>query len=125
MLYVKNIWYGYQFYHYDYIMTGQMSHMEAAVKWGTDYFIKAHTEENVLYGQVGDGDVDHAYWGRPEDMTMNRPAFKITTNKPGSDLAGETSAALAAASILFAESNPTYATECLRHAEELYSFANN
>ena len=34
-------------------------------------------------------------------MTMNRPAWKIDTNKPGTDLACETAAALASASILF------------------------
>ena len=51
--------------------------------------------------QVGDGHVDHAFWGRPEDMTMARPAFKIDANNPGSDLAGETAAAMAAGSILF------------------------
>jgi hypothetical protein len=54
-----------------------------AIKWGTDYFIKAHVSQNVLYGQVGNGDVDHAYWGRPEDMTMDRPAYKIDTSHPG------------------------------------------
>ena len=55
--------------------------------------------------QVGDGHVDHAYWGRPEDMTMTRPAFKITPQKPGSDLAAETAAALAASSIVFKARN--------------------
>ena len=28
--------------------------------------------DNELVGQIGDGDVDHAWWGRPEEMTMNR-----------------------------------------------------
>lgn len=74
--------------------------------------------------QVGDGHVDHAYWGRPEDMTMNRPAFKITTSKPGSDLAAETAAALAATSIAFKQTNPAYASILLKHAEELYEFAD-
>lgn len=55
--------------------------------------------------KVGDGHVDHAYWGRPEDMTMARPAFKITPQKPGSDLAAETAAALAAASVAFKARN--------------------
>ena len=56
-----------------------------------------------LYVQVGDGDIDHAYWGRPEDMPndMKRPAWKITPQKPGSDLAAETAAALAASSMAF------------------------
>ncbi|KAK7083492.1 hypothetical protein SK128_017351 [Halocaridina rubra] len=103
---------------------GEMPYMKEAVKWATDYFIKAHPQPNVFYGQVGEGDLDHAYWGRPEDMTMSRPAFKLTTNKPGSDLAGETSAALAASSILFHDSDPSYAATCLQHAEQLYNFAN-
>jgi len=68
--------------------------------------------------------VDHAYWGRPEDMTMKRPAFKITTSKPGSDLAAETAAALAATSIIFKDTNQDYATKLVKHAEELYEFAD-
>ena len=38
-------------------------------------------------------------------MTMARPAFKINPQKPGSDLAAETAAALAAASIAFKARN--------------------
>ena len=57
--------------------------------------------------QVGDGYADHSYWGRPEDMTMARPAWAITTSAPGSELAGETAAAMAAASVLFKTANPS------------------
>ncbi|KDR10771.1 hypothetical protein L798_15338, partial [Zootermopsis nevadensis] len=95
------------------------------IKWGTDYFIKAHVSQNELYGQVGQGDVDHAYWGRPEDMTMSRPAYKIDTSHPGSDLAGETAAALAAASIVFQSADSGYASTLLTHAKQLFDFANN
>lgn len=31
---------------------GELSHAMDAVKWGTDYLIKAHPEPNVLYGEV-------------------------------------------------------------------------
>jgi endoglucanase len=48
------------------------------VKWATDYFIKAHVQANKFYGQVGDGTLDHNYWGRPEDMTMSRPVILAT-----------------------------------------------
>jgi hypothetical protein len=54
-----------------------------ALKYATDYFLKAHTAPTEFYGQVGQGDVDHAYWGRPEDMTMDRPAYKIDAAHPG------------------------------------------
>nr|AFK49805.1 beta-1,4-glucanase 1 [Cryptocercus punctulatus] len=96
-----------------------------AVKWATDYFIKAHVSANVLYGQVGQGGPDHAYWGRPEDMTMDRPAYKIDTSHPGSDLAAETAAALAAASIVFKSTDATYSNTLLTHAKQLFDFAKN
>jgi hypothetical protein len=37
-----------------YINSGQTNYLLAAVKWGTDFFIKAHVSPNVLYGQVND-----------------------------------------------------------------------
>ena len=74
--------------------------------------------------KVGDGDTDHDYWGRPEDMTMARPACKITPENPGSDLAAETAAALAAASIAFQSSDVSYSMRLLQHAAELYDFAD-
>ena len=57
-------------------------------------------------------------------MTMARPAFSITTSKPGSDLAGETAAALAAASILFKTSNSGYSATLLTHARQLFTLAD-
>ena len=56
-------------------------------------------------------------------MNIARPSFKIDANNPGSDLAGETAAALAAASLPFKEVDPAYSTELLTHAEELFAFA--
>ncbi|XP_021941322.1 endoglucanase 7-like, partial [Zootermopsis nevadensis] len=93
-----------------YVAAGALADVRKLIKWGTDYFIKAHVSQNELYGQVGQGDVDHAYWGRPEDMTMSRPAYKIDTSHPGSDLAGETAAALATASIVFTSVDSGYAS---------------
>jgi endoglucanase len=39
---------------------GEMENMLAALKWGTDFIIKAHTAPHVLWGQVGNGGTDHA-----------------------------------------------------------------
>lgn len=50
--------------------------------------------------------------------------LQITTQKPGSELAAETAAALAAASIIFKDDDPAYSATCLRHAKELYNFAD-
>ena len=46
--------------------------MDSCIKWSTDYFLAAHQSESELVGQVGDGEADHAWWGRPEEMTMAR-----------------------------------------------------
>ena len=82
--------------------------------------------DNEFYGQVGDGETDHASWGRPEDLgDMWRPSYKIDTSSPGSDLAGEAAAALAAASMAFNGTNSSLATKYLRHSKQLYDFASS
>ncbi|KAL2227410.1 endoglucanase 12-like [Sesamum indicum] len=95
----------------------------AAVKWGTDYLIKAHPEPNLLYGQVGDGKSDHNCWQRAEDIGKNRTVHKIDEQHPGSDLAAETAAAFAAASIAFSQSDSSYSSILLNHAKQLFDFA--
>ncbi|HYD41243.1 MAG TPA: glycoside hydrolase family 9 protein [Anaeromyxobacter sp.] len=96
------------------------------IRWATDYFIKAHPAPDVFYYQVGNGNVDHGWWGPAEVMeeVMARPAYKVTTASPGSTVAGATAAALAAASIVFQQNDPAHAELCLRHARELYEFAD-
>ncbi|GIV95827.1 MAG: hypothetical protein KatS3mg057_0484 [Herpetosiphonaceae bacterium] len=107
-----------------YASSGQLDAILDNLKWVNDYFIKAHTAPNEFYGQVGKGSDDHAWWGPAEVMQMARPAYKISASCPGSDLAGETAAAMAAASIVFRPSDPTYADTLLNHATQLYSFAD-
>ncbi|KAI3732481.1 hypothetical protein L1987_63686 [Smallanthus sonchifolius] len=51
--------------------------------------------------QVGDANKDHACWERPEDMDTQRTVIKIDRNSPGTDVAAETAAALASASLVF------------------------
>jgi endoglucanase len=108
-----------------YVQTGQLGTALEQLKWVTDYFIKAHPSANELYGQVGNGGLDHAWWGPVEVMQMARPSYRVTTACPGSDLAGETAAAMAAASIAFRPTDPTYANTLLTHARQLYSFADS
>ena len=108
-----------------YTNDGQLTTMLNNLHFVNDYFIKAHTAPNELYGQVGDGNADHSFWGPAEVMQMARPAYKIDASCPGSDLAGETAAAMAAASIVFRPTDSTYADTLLTHAKQLYSFADN
>ncbi|MCY7278692.1 MAG: glycoside hydrolase family 9 protein [Phormidesmis sp. CAN_BIN44] len=107
-----------------YQQSGQLDEALDAIKWGTDYILKAHTAPNEFWGQVGLGGADHAYWGAPETMTIARPTFKIDAQHPGSDLAGEAAAALASASIAFRPTDSAYADRLLTHATQLFSFAD-
>lgn len=52
-------------------------------------------------------------------MTTDRQAYKIDPSNPGSDLAGETAAAMAAASVVFRHSNPAYANKLITHAQQV------
>lgn len=108
-----------------YVKSGQLGYLLSNIKWADDYFIKAHTAPDELYGQVGSGSLDHAWWGPAEVMPMARPSFKISATCPGSDLAGETAAALAASSIAFKPTDPAYANTLVTHAKQLYSFADS
>ena len=111
-----------------YQSSGQLDEFLDTLRWGTDYLLRAHVSDGqttqAFYGQVGDAAVDHQYWGRPEDMTMPRPAYSIDPENPGSDLAAETAAALAAASILFRATDAAYADQLLDNARQLYTFAD-
>nr|XP_002731295.1 PREDICTED: uncharacterized protein LOC100368972 [Saccoglossus kowalevskii] len=106
-----------------YEAAGQLDVMYATLKWGLDYIIKLHTAKYELYACVCNASLDHTYWGRPEDMTMERPAFKIDADNPGSDLAGNAAAALAASYLIFKDIDPAYAALSLSHARDLYDFA--
>ncbi|KAK7588147.1 hypothetical protein V9T40_005392 [Parthenolecanium corni] len=106
-----------------YYQAGEWKNMLDALKWATDYFMKCHVSDYEFYGQVGSFQLDHGYWGRPEEMNMSRPAYKIDAQHPGSDLAGEVAAALAATSLVFEDISPEYASLCLKHAKQMYKFA--
>ena len=111
-----------------YKQAGQLDELLDAVKWGTDYFLKSHVTEGgktkEFYAQVGDGDADHAFWGKPEDMNMARPSFKVDAANPGSDVAAGTASALASASMLFRGIDDAYADKLLTNAEQLFEFAD-
>ncbi|MCY7779499.1 glycoside hydrolase family 9 protein [Bacillus haynesii] len=104
--------------------SGQLDAALGNIKWATDYFLKAHTAPYELWGQVGNGAQDHAWWGPAEVMPMERPAYKIDAGCPGSDLAGGTAAALASASIIFKPTDSSYSEKLLAHAKQLYDFAD-
>ena len=112
-----------------YQIAGQADALLSTVRWGTDYLLKAHQMDadgntEFLIAQVGDGQADHALWSSPESQSIARPALAITAEKPGSDLAAASAAALASASILFRDHGQIdYANDLLSNAQSLFDFA--
>lgn len=107
-----------------YQKSGQWGWFLSNLRWVTDYFVKCHTAPSEFYGQVGIGMTDHKWWGSSEVFPNARPSFKIDATHPGSDLAAEAAAALASSSMLFRGTDLAYADKLIKHAKELYDFAD-
>ncbi|KAE9603535.1 putative cellulase [Lupinus albus] len=104
---------------------GQLEPAQGSLKWITDFLINAHPSENTLYIQVGDPVADHDCWQKPEAMTEKRPLIQVNTSCCGSDVAAETAAAMASASLVFKKIDSTYSSTLLKHAKQLFTFADN
>ena len=110
--------------------SGQLDELLEAVKWGTDYFLKAHEvngdgETARLWIQVGEGQYDHKLWTSPSEVEEETPrnAFAVDPGSPGSDVAASTAGALASAAMLFRGVDDAYADKLLKNAEQLFDFA--
>ncbi|XP_047327718.1 endoglucanase 2-like [Impatiens glandulifera] len=102
----------------------QLKPAKDSLKWITDYLINAHPTDNVLYIQVGDPETDHGCWDRPENMTQNRPLIQINSSFPGTEVAAETAAAMASASLVFKDEESGYSRTLVKHAKQLFNFAD-
>ncbi|XP_031249574.1 endoglucanase 20-like [Pistacia vera] len=102
----------------------QLDDLRRAIRWGTNFILRAHTSPTTLYTQVGDGNADHQCWERPEDMDTARTLYKITSDSPGSEAAAEAAAALSAASIVFKTVDSNYSSSLLSHSKSLFDFAD-
>ncbi|CAN0908941.1 Endoglucanase 1 [Linum grandiflorum] len=106
-------------------MGDRIEDAKAAIRWSADYLLKAATATpDTLYVQVGEPNMDHRCWERPEDMDTPRTVYRVTPGNPGSDVAAETAAALAAASLVFKDSDPQYSSKLLGTAVKVFSFAD-
>jgi hypothetical protein len=100
---------------------GYTTKLLSQLKYFTDYFIKSYSNGNFYY-QVGNGDLDHAYWGAPEVQDTERPTYALAnSSKAASDVLGETSAALSLMYLNYKSTNSTYASQCLSLARTLYN----
>lgn len=95
------------------------------IQWGAEYLVKAHVEPDKFVGQVGNYTLDHAWWGRPEDMAdLSRPSFAVEPSKPGgADLLASAAAALAASAVAMSRTNKQFAGLAMSEAIQLYNLA--
>ncbi|XP_041004322.1 endoglucanase 9-like [Juglans microcarpa x Juglans regia] len=105
-------------------MGPELQNARASIRWATDYLLKCATATpGRLYVGVGDPNVDHKCWERPEDMDTSRTVYWVSPSNPGSDVAAETAAALAAASMVFRKVDPKYSRLLLKTAKNVFQFA--
>lgn len=105
-------------------MHKQLANARAAIRWSTDYLLKCSSSvPNRLYVGVGEPNADHKCWERPEDMDTPRNVYWVSPDKPGSDVAAETAAALAAASMVFKKVDEKYAKKLVATAKKVMDFA--
>lgn len=119
---------GYYEFRDAYQKTGQDDHIETILRYFNDYLMKCtfrDADGNVIAHcyQVGDGDIDHAYWNSPEIDKMDRPAFFLTGDKPQTDYVASAAASLAVNYLNFKDTDPEYAEKSLDYAKALFSFA--
>jgi len=103
-------------------MGADLKHALDAIRWGSDYFLKATSIPGIVFAQVGDPYADHSCWQRPEDMDTPRTAYAVSRDHPASELSAEIAAALAASSIVFRKYHLAYASRLLRRAIMVYIY---
>lgn len=106
------------------MMKGELQNAKEAIGWATEYLLKVTVHPDTIYVQVGDAGKDHSCWERPEDMDTPRSVFKIDKNTPGTEVAAETAAALAAASLVYRKCNPSYSKLLVKRAIRVFEFAD-
>lgn len=119
---------GYYEFRDAYEKTGQNTHIETILRYFNDYFMKTIFRDSsgkviAFCYQVGEGEIDHAYWNAPENDSMKRKGFFLTAEKPQTDYVAATAASLAAGYLNFKDTDKDYADKCLDYAEALYKFA--
>lgn len=63
-------------------------------------------------------------WTRPEQVNESRPAYDVTIEEPGADVAAAAAAALAATVVAF-KGDKAYTGQLIDHAVELYTYEQN
>ncbi|KAK3040082.1 hypothetical protein RJ639_027808 [Escallonia herrerae] len=101
-------------------MDADLQHAVEAIRWATDYFLKATIVNGTVFVQVCDPWADHNCWERPKDMDVPRTSYAVTAENPGSEVYGEIAAA---SSMLFKGLSAQYSKLLLRRAKMVFEFA--
>lgn len=121
---------GYYEFRDSYKATGQDDHIETILRYFNDYLMKCTFRDDsgnvvAFCYQVGDGDIDHAYWNSPEIDDMARPGFFLTAENPQTDYVASAAASLAINYLNFKDTDEEYANQCLEYANALFDFARD
>lgn len=124
----STVGWGYYEFRDAYVKTGQDDHVETILRYFNDYLMKCtflddNGEVVAHCYQVGDGDIDHAYWNSPEVDKMARPAFFLTGDKLQTDYVASAAASLAINYLNFKDTDEEYAEKSLKYATALFDFA--
>jgi len=107
-----------------YTARGQLTNALNNLKVAADYLASCLDWSTGQYvGQIGDPNIDHAYWGRPEEQIGARPAYIYNRTMGASDLYGGVAGALASSSLVFRDNGDrAFADRLLGVAKELYQW---
>ena len=75
--------------------------------------------------QVGNYSADKMVWTRPEEITMARPTYFISSANGTSDLGGQIVAALVSSALVFQDLDPNYYQTLMTQAVNLYGAVSN
>ncbi len=100
---------------------GSLNPARQNLKIAADYLHRCWDAGNKKYtGQIGDPDIDHNYWGRPEEQTGSRPALVYDSTMKAADLYGAVSGALAATAVVFEGPDSWWSKQIMATAVDLY-----
>ena len=124
----STVGWGYYEFRDSYVKIGEQEHIETILRHFNDYLMRCtfRDEKGDVIAhcyQVGDGDIDHAFWNSPEMDEMARPAFFCTVDKPQTDYPASAAASLAINYLNFKDTDPDYAEKNLDYAKALFKFA--
>ncbi|KAF9106087.1 hypothetical protein BGX29_010549 [Mortierella sp. GBA35] len=120
----ETCWGGLEFWE-GYQLANQTHYLDQMVRWGMDWLIKAHPNNNTLYVQVGVGDIDNDYWGPDTGIPLPRTSYQVNNTHPGTDVFADAAAAFASCSMLYRDklNDTAYATTLQTHATSLFELA--